>query len=86
MKTSMMEFCSQAATRDILYRVVDFSLQLYDIKRLWHRCFPMNFAKFLRTPFLQISSGRLLLLGLQIANSQIKGAPLHMLLYNFSKP
>ena len=22
------------------------------IKRLWHRCFPMNFAKFLRTPFL----------------------------------
>ena len=21
-------------------------------KRLWHRCFPMNFAKFLRTPFL----------------------------------
>ena len=22
-------------------------------KRLWLRCFPMNFAKFLRTPFLQ---------------------------------
>ena len=22
------------------------------IKRLWHRCFPVNFAKFLRTPFL----------------------------------
>ena len=21
-------------------------------KRLWHRCFPVNFAKFLRTPFL----------------------------------
>ena len=21
-------------------------------KRLWHRCFPINFAKFLRTPFL----------------------------------
>ena len=21
-------------------------------KRLWHRCFPMNFAKFLRIPFL----------------------------------
>ena len=20
-------------------------------KRLWHRCFPMNFGKFLRTPF-----------------------------------
>ena len=21
-------------------------------KRLWHRCFPVNFGKFLRTPFL----------------------------------
>ena len=27
-------------------------LQLYLKKRLWHRCFPVNFAKFLRTPFL----------------------------------
>ena len=30
-------------------------------KRLWHRCFPVNFAKFLKTPFLQNISGRLLL-------------------------
>ena len=30
-------------------------------KRLWHRCFPVNFAKFLRSPFLQNTSGRLLL-------------------------
>ena len=30
-------------------------------KRLWHRCFRENFAKFLRTPFLQNTSGRLLL-------------------------
>ena len=22
-------------------------------KRLWYRCFPANFAKFLRTPFLK---------------------------------
>ena len=29
--------------------------------RLWHRCFPVNFAKFLRTPLLQSTSGRLLL-------------------------
>ena len=21
-------------------------------KRFWHKCFPVNFAKFLRTPFL----------------------------------
>ena len=30
-------------------------------KRLWQRCFCINFAKFLRTPFLQNTSGRLLL-------------------------
>ena len=30
-------------------------------QRLWHRCFPMNFVKFLRTPFLQSTSERLLL-------------------------
>ena len=29
-------------------------------KRLWYRCFPVNFRKFLRTPFLQNTSGRLL--------------------------
>ena len=31
-------------------------------KILWRRCFPVNFVKFLRTPFLQNTSGRLLLL------------------------
>ena len=30
-------------------------------KRLWHRCFSVNFAKFLRTPFLQNTCGWLLL-------------------------
>ena len=30
-------------------------------KRLWHRCFPVTFVKFLTTPFLQNTSGRLLL-------------------------
>ena len=30
-------------------------------KRLWHRCFPVNFVKFLSTPFLQNTSRRLLL-------------------------
>ena len=30
-------------------------------KRLWHRCFSVNFAKFPRTPFLQNTSRRLLL-------------------------
>ena len=30
-------------------------------KRLWHRCFPVNFEKFLRAPFLQNPSRRLFL-------------------------
>ena len=29
---------------------------------LWHRCFPVNFMKFLRAPFWQNSSGLLLML------------------------
>ena len=29
--------------------------------RLWHRCFPVNFVNFLRTTFLQNTSGPLLL-------------------------
>ena len=29
--------------------------------KLWHRCFPVNFAKFLRTTFLKKNSVRLLL-------------------------
>ena len=33
-------------------------------KRLQHMCFPVNLAKFLRTTFLQNTSGRLLLNGL----------------------
>ena len=31
-------------------------------KRLWHGGFPVNFANFSRTPFLQNTSGRLLLI------------------------
>ena len=30
-------------------------------KILWHGCFPVNFAKFLRTLFLQRTSGSLIL-------------------------
>ena len=35
-------------------------LQPWGKKRLWHRCFPLNFSKFLRTPLLQNTSGWLL--------------------------
>ena len=37
-------------------------------KRLWHKRFPVNFAKFLRTPFLQNTSGWLLLTKLHHPN------------------
>ena len=40
-------------------------------KRLWHRCFPVNFAKFLRTSFLQNTSQRLLLPYLSISDSKL---------------
>ena len=30
-------------------------------KRFWYRCFPVNFVKFPRTPFLENTSERLLL-------------------------
>ena len=39
-------------------------------KRLWHRCFPLNFMKFLRTPFLT-EHLRWLLLHIQIAALEI---------------
>ena len=33
------------------------SLRLYLKRELWHRCFPVNFTKFLRAPFLRSNSG-----------------------------
>ena len=49
---------SQNSQKNICARV-SFLIKLK--KKLWHRCFPVNFATFLRTPFLQNTSGRLLL-------------------------
>ena len=42
-------------------------------KRLWDSCFPVNFAKFLRTPFLQNTSGRLLLCHVPVDGMDILG-------------
>ena len=41
-------------------------------KRLWYRCFPVNFVKFVRTPFLQNISGWLLLYMFMITNKFFK--------------
>ena len=35
---------------------VSFLIKLQALQRLWHRCFPVNFAKFLRTPFVYRTS------------------------------
>ena len=42
-------------------KVGDLSLVTLLKKRLWHSCFPVNLSKFLRKPFLQNTSGQLLL-------------------------
>ena len=50
-----------SARASFLIKLQASGLQLYLKKRLWRRCFPVNFAKFLiRTPFLQNTSGQLL--------------------------
>ena len=57
-------------------KVAGSGLQLYLKKRPWHRCFPVSYAKFLRAPFLQNTSGRLLLWVIQyfnIVNYAVKG-------------
>ena len=55
-------------------KIWNFSHRKVNVKRRfvlflfwpWHRCFPVNFAKFLRTPFSQNTSGRLLLSSLNV--------------------
>ena len=54
--TKIFSSCLQKQPPELFFRRAT-SLK----KRLWHRCFPVNFAKFLRTPFLQNTSWRLLL-------------------------
>ena len=50
-------------SQEITYAIVSFSIRLATLlkKRLCHRCFSVNFVKFLRTSFLQNTSRWLLL-------------------------
>ena len=64
------EFCKKGVLRNFakftgkhLHQSLFFLLTLLK-KRLRHRCFPVSFAKFLRTPFLQSTSGRMVKIGL----------------------
>ena len=56
---------SEAAARGVLWKnmFLEISQNLQENTwGLWHRCFPVNFVKFLRTLFLEDISGRLLLI------------------------
>ena len=39
-----LAFCRRSVRKGVLRNLLK--------KRLWQRCFPVNFAKFFRTPFL----------------------------------
>ena len=56
----------RCSVKDVLENFAKFTgkhlwISLFLKKRLWHRCFSLNVAKFLRTIFSQNTSGRLLL-------------------------
>ena len=56
-------------------------------RRLWHRCFPVNFVKFLRTLFLQNTSRRLLLtICYAISFIRIGAVPLNKIKYLKTRP
>ena len=48
-KKSQENICGRVS---FLIKLQTLDLQFNLKKRLWHRCFSVNFAKFLRTPFL----------------------------------
>ena len=54
-------FCKKGVLRNFTGNVAGLRPGTLFKKRLWHRCFPMNFAKFVRKSFLQNTSGRLFL-------------------------
>ena len=57
------KFTRKHLCRSLFFNKVAGLRQLFLLKeRLLHRCFPVNFAKFLRKPFLQNTSGPLFLL------------------------
>ena len=53
-------------------KVADLTLATLWKTGLWYRCFSTNFTKFLRTPFLQNTSGRLLLLVAVFKKASVK--------------
>ena len=65
---NFIKFTGKHLCRGLFFNKVE-NLRLATLlkTRLRHRCFPVNFVKFLRTPFLQNTSERLLLEGTLLA-------------------
>ena len=59
MLTKFATFTGKHLCQSLVFNKVEKSL--FFKNRPWHRYLPVNFAKFLRTSFLQNTSGRLLL-------------------------
>ena len=56
---------ARSSYRRCSIKKVFLKISINSQESLWHKCFPVNLSQFLRTPFLQNTSGRLLLNGLQ---------------------
>ena len=77
-KTCSQKFPGKHLCQSLFFnKIADLRLATLLKKSFWHSRFPVNFAKFLRTPFLQNNSGRLLLIICSIYeehfDSEIKG-------------
>ena len=76
-----IHMCQSLFFNKVLLFLLFFKLKHYLKKRLWHRCFLVNFAKFLRTPFFTEHSHWLLLRFRHFSFWEISGA-LYKLLQN----
>ena len=46
------KFTEKHLCQDLFFKVSFLSSAILSKKRLWHKCFPVNFVRFLRTLFL----------------------------------
>ena len=60
---NLAKFTGKHLSQNLSFNKVVTGLKIVTLwkKRFWHKCVPVNFPKFLRTPYLQNTSGRLLL-------------------------
>ena len=60
-KDVLRNFTNTCARVSFIIKLQNWALQLFLKKKCRHRCFPVNFVKFLKTAFSQNTSGQLLL-------------------------